>query len=70
MRLHEVHQVLAVDGLDVVHGAQDGAAQRAVLERGRVQLVKHHLARLLVDLGCQCVCVLCKGLKVQMYSIQ
>lgn len=51
MRAHVVDQVLAADGADVGLGAQDRAAQRRVLERGRVKVVKHQLARLLVDLG-------------------
>jgi hypothetical protein len=57
---HVVDQVLAADGADVALRPQDRAAQRRVLERRRVQLVKHELAGQLVDLG-RAGCVACGG---------
>mmetsp|Transcript_1750 Transcript_1750/g.4298 ORF Transcript_1750/g.4298 Transcript_1750/m.4298 type:complete len:308 (-) Transcript_1750:19-942(-) len=45
-----VHEVVPGEGADVLFGAQDGASQRCALERGGVQMVKHELLLVLVDL--------------------
>lgn len=43
VRGNVVHEVAAGERAHVLRGTQDGAAQRAELERCRVQVVKHHL---------------------------
>lgn len=43
-------QVGLGDGEDVFLGAEDGAAERLVLERGGMQVVKHNFFKLLIDL--------------------
>lgn len=43
MRANVVLDPVLRHGLDVVCGAQDGTAQRRVLKRRRVQVVKHNL---------------------------
>ena len=48
--LDVVGQVIAVDGLDVLLGAEDGAAERLVHEGGGVQVVEDNLLELLVNL--------------------
>lgn len=48
--LHVLHKLVPVDALDVVHWTQDGATQGTVLEGCGVQVVKHKLGVLLVDL--------------------
>lgn len=48
--LDVVLKVVALDRLDVLLGAQDGAAERLVLEGGRVQVVEDNLLHLLVHL--------------------
>lgn len=48
--LHVLHKLVPVDALDVVHWTQDGATQGTVLEGCSMQVVKHKLGVLLVDL--------------------
>jgi hypothetical protein len=45
-----VDQVVALDAADVFGGAEDGAAERLVLEGGRVEVVEDDFFELLVDL--------------------
>jgi hypothetical protein len=43
VRLDVLQELLPVDALDVLDGPQDGAAEGAVLEGGRMQVVKDQL---------------------------
>mmetsp|Transcript_36419 Transcript_36419/g.107507 ORF Transcript_36419/g.107507 Transcript_36419/m.107507 type:complete len:242 (+) Transcript_36419:840-1565(+) len=50
MRLNVFNQLVAVYALDVLNRPQDGSPKRVVLESCRMQVVKHKLGHLLVDL--------------------
>lgn len=45
-----INQVLALDSLDILLGAQDGSSQWLVLESGRMQMVKYNFFKLFINL--------------------